>query len=139
MRHLFSRSPTALVLGAALAVAMAACDSERAMVPAAVADAPFDARIALQFTEGLDAGLEDAATRLAPSLDDEGAGTTLRAHLNELATYLAAGDTVRVRSALHRAGDVLAHARQGPDAAAIELVLDHAHALLASVRQSAPR
>ncbi|MBC7790769.1 MAG: hypothetical protein H7Z74_12545 [Anaerolineae bacterium] len=72
-------------------------------------------------------------------MDYEVAGTALRAHLSELAAYLAAGDTAGARAAIARTTDALVSADDVPDAAAIGLVLDHATTLLDSARKQEPK
>lgn len=134
MQHPLLRTPTVLALGAALVVGAAACAPERAVAPQSE-EPSLDPLIAARFAEGLNASLEDATARLAPSLDDELAAAALRGHLSELSGYLAAGDTARARAALARTSSALVSAGETPDAAAIGLVLDHTMGLLDGAKQ----
>lgn len=134
MSNVFSRSPTTLALGAALAVSAVACDSNQATAPAAEVSV-FDARLADAFNNGLNVSLEDAVTRLAPALGEELGARDLSTYLQDLAKYLAAGDATRATGALQRANGVLARATSSPDAGAIGLVLDYTAGLLADVRR----
>ena len=136
MSNVLSRSPTALALGAALAVGAVACDSDRGTAPAAAEEAPaIDAHLVEAFNNGLNVSLEDATTRLAPALGEDFGAQELRTHLQDLATCLAAGDAAGAAAALRRANEVLARVRSSPDAGAIGLVLDYTAGLLGDVRQ----
>lgn len=81
------------------------------------------------------AALDDAARRLAPSLDDQVGAAILRIHLTELAARIDAGDEAgsrraltSARAALDRAGGV--GPRESVAGSSIRLVLDHTEALL---------
>ena len=83
-------------------------------------------------------GVDDAAERLAPALEDAAAGAELSAQLHLLSRALAEGNTVRARGALAAARAALAPALATPDAAAIGLALDRAQALLSDAAVDNP-
>jgi hypothetical protein len=125
----------ALALGAALIAGTTGCDSERALAPDRTA--ALDPRIALDYAAGLDVGLDDAVSRLTLAFEDEATASALRAHLRELAGFLAAGDARRAGPAIARARAMVERIGPAPDAGAIGLVLDHASALLHGARREA--
>ena len=131
MQSRLSRTPGAIVVSVTLAAA-AACGSDRTTAPAAMTNAALAAT-----ATRAQASLDDAATRLVPALGDElgSRGDALLDQLAILRAQLAAGDAAGANGALQRAREVLTHAGNAPDAAAIGLALDQVAAVLAPYRQ----
>ncbi len=119
------------ILAAAL-VALAACQADKTNAPkesngtpTAVPPAMISADMSL-----LIVGIDDAADRLAPALEDGVAGAELSAQLHLLSQALTQGNAARALGALTDARATLARAPATPDGGAIALALDRAEALL---------
>jgi hypothetical protein len=123
-----------------LAAALAGCERAAPMQPEPPAAVALSLAGADRSPEVAAVGgaLDDASSRLVPSLKAFVAKSRLDGHLRDLSARLAQGDEAGVRRALSLARKALtesAGADEAPDLAAIELALDRVEALL---RQDQP-
>jgi hypothetical protein len=118
----------------AVALSLAACGRDAPTAPTESASpASQVAAASLIVPAGVGQALDDASTRLIPSLGDATARALLNGYLNDLSTYLAAGDVDNARRSLMRARKAIgthASAAERADLAAIELALAQAEAVL---------
>ena len=127
--------PVRMAVCSAVALSLAACgrDGPTAPTSAAPAASVSQGAATLIVPDGVGQALDDASTRLIPSLGDATARVLLNGYLNDLSTYLAAGDVANARRALAHARKAIgarASAAEKADLAAIELALAQAEALL---------
>ena len=126
---------TATLFGIAV-FALAACQADKASAPRPPGETPGAATVLPPVISSdvtlLIAGIDDAADRIAPALDDGAAAAELAPQLHLLSQALTARDTSRARAALSSARAALARAEPTPDAGAIGLALDRAEALLSA-------
>ena len=120
----------------AVALSLAACGRDAPTAPTSAESASPVSQVAaarLIVPDGVGQALDDASTRLIPSLGDATARALLNGYLNDLSTYLAAGDVDNARRSLMRARKAIgshANAAEKADLAAIELALAQAEAVL---------
>ena len=130
------RTALRMAVYSAVALSIAACGRDAPTAPPSSASASLTAQVAatpLIVPAGIGQALDDASTRLIPSLGDATARALLNGYLNDLSTYLAAGDVDNARRSLMRARKAIgthASAAEKADLAAIELALAQAESVL---------
>jgi hypothetical protein len=128
------RPSVSVAVCSAVAISLAACGRDAPTAPTASASPSTQvAAASLIVPAGVGQALDDASTRLVPSLGDATARALLNGYLNDLSTYLAAGDVANARRSLMRARKAIgthASAAERADLAAIELALAQAEAVL---------
>jgi len=128
------RPSVSVAVCSAVAISLAACGRDAPTAPTESAlPSSQVAAASLIVPAGVGQALDDASTRLIPSLGDATARALLNGYLNDLSTYLAAGDVDNARRSLARARKAIgthASAAEKADLAAIELALAQAEAVL---------
>lgn len=129
------RPSVSVAVCSAVALSIAACGRDAPTAPTSASAAPVSqvAAAPLVVPDGVGQALDDASTRLIPSLGDATARALLNGYLKDLSTYLAAGDVDNARRSLMRARKAIgthASAAEKADLAAIELALAQAEAVL---------
>ena len=131
-----ARPSVSIAVCSAVALSLAACGRDAPTAPTSGPSASTVSQVAatpLIVPAGVGEALDDASTRLIPSLGDATARALLNGYLNDLSTYLAAGDVDNARRSLMRARKAIgshASAAEKADLAAIELALAQAEAVL---------
>ena len=128
------RPSVSVAVCSAVAISLAACGRDAPTAPTESASPSSQVAAAtLIMPAGVGQALDDASTRLIPSLGDATARALLNGYLNDLSRYLAAGDVDNARRSLARARKAIgthASAAEKADLAAIELALAQAEAVL---------